>query len=144
MFVVRTSQAWLGIEVSATMAICMSSPGDIRNNALVVMIRCPCQILQELMRMSPTMGWGCQCMEGEGEDMEAHREVEGPCLVRMIAIGVRDPGGDLEEGPEDSRENRNGIGTGTGRIFHDEGRFLIDPRARMVFSYNVVSPIVPK
>jgi len=78
------------------------------------------------MRMSPTMGLGCQYMEVEGGDMEAHREAEWLCLPRMIATGVRGPGGDPEEGPdrEDSRENRNGTGTGTGtgRIFHDEGR----------------------
>jgi hypothetical protein len=51
---------------------------------------------------------------GEVGDMEAHREVEGECLVRMIAISVRGRGLDLEH----SHENR----TGTGSIFHDESR----------------------
>ena len=54
-------------------------------------------------------------MEG-AEDMEAHLEVEGDCLVRRIAISVRDRGMDLEH----SHENRTG--TGTGSIFHDESR----------------------
>jgi hypothetical protein len=54
-------------------------------------------------------------MEG-AEDMEAHREVEAECLVRMIAISVRGRGMDLEH----SHENRTG--TGTGSIFHDESR----------------------
>jgi hypothetical protein len=56
-------------------------------------------------------------MEG-AEGMEAHREVEGECLVRMIAISVRGRGTDLER----FHENRTGIGTGTGNIFHDESR----------------------
>jgi hypothetical protein len=52
----------------------------------------------------------------EAEDMEAHREVEGECLVRMIAISVRGRGTDLE------RFHENRTGTGTGNIFHDKSR----------------------